>query len=42
MSFVNHVTQLCDSHDRFKLNHVIDDRNIEIVDYEYRNEKNVQ
>ena len=27
------MTQFCDSHDGFKLKHVIGNRNIEIVDY---------
>ena len=40
MSFVTHVTQFCDSRDGFKLKCIIDNRNIEKVDYEYINEKN--
>ena len=32
---MTHVTQFCDSCEYFKLKHVIDNRNIEIVDYEY-------
>ena len=36
------LKEFCDSRDGFKLKHVTDDRNIEIVDYEYKNEKNVQ
>ena len=39
---MTHVTQFCDSRDKLKLKHAIYDRNIEIVDYEYKNEKNVQ
>ena len=38
---MSHVTQLCDSRDGFKSKLLIDNRNIEIVDYEYINEKNV-
>ena len=36
------MTQVCDSRDGFKLKHVIDHRNIGIVDYEYINENNIQ
>ena len=36
------MTQVCDSRDGFKLKHVIDHRNIGIVDYEYINESNIQ
>ena len=36
------MTQVCGSRDGFKLKHVIDHRNIGIVDYEYINENNIQ